>query len=48
MKNNPEIQKQIEIEKNDERNVAMMNRAKAKAYDIMTFVFGALMLSLIQ
>lgn len=45
MKNSPEIQKQIEIEKNDERNVTIINSAKAKAYDMMTFVFGALMLS---
>lgn len=45
MKKSPEFQKQMEIEKNDERNVAIMNRAKAKAYDMMTFVFGALMLS---
>lgn len=45
IKNSPNIQKQIEIEKNDERNVAIANRAKAKAYDMMTFVFGALMLS---
>lgn len=45
LQNNPSIQKQIEIEKNDERNVAISNRAKAKAYDIMTFVFGALMVS---
>lgn len=41
----PSAQKQMEIEKNDERNVAICNRAKSKAYDIMTFVFGALMVS---
>lgn len=40
----PEIQKQIEIEKRDERNVAIANRAKAKAYDLMIFVFGVLLL----
>lgn len=45
MKNSPEIQKQFEIDKKDERNVAIANRAKAKAYDMMTFVFGALMIS---
>ena len=45
MKNSPDLQKQIEIDKNDERNVAIANRAKAKAYDIMLFVFGALMVS---
>ncbi len=45
LKNSPEIQKQLEIDKKDERNVAIRNSAKAKAYDIMIFVFGALMLS---
>ena len=45
MKNSPDIQKQLEIDKNDERNIAIANRAKAKAYDMMTFVFGALMMS---
>ncbi|MFZ7132341.1 MAG: hypothetical protein ACOWWR_08285 [Eubacteriales bacterium] len=44
VKNNPTIQKQIEINKNDERNVTIGNRAKAKAYDMMIFIFGALML----
>lgn len=44
-KRNPEIQKKIEIEQKDERNVTITNCAKAKAYDIMTFVFSALMLS---
>jgi hypothetical protein len=45
LKSDPMFQKRIEIEKKDERNVAITNRAKAKAYDIMVFVFGALMLS---
>ena len=45
MKNSPELQKKMEIEQKDERNVAITNCAKAKAYDIMTFVFGALMVS---
>ena len=44
-KNDPNFQKKLEIEKNDERNIAISNRAKAKAYDMMTFVFGALMVS---
>ncbi len=35
----------MEINENDERNIAIANRAKAKAYDMMVFVFGALMLS---
>lgn len=45
IQNNPEIQKRMDIEKNDERNIAIANRAKGKAFDIMTFVFGALMLA---
>lgn len=42
----PQLQKQMEIEKKDERNIAVANQAKAKAYDLMLYVFGALMLSL--
>lgn len=45
LKSSPEIQKQLEIEKTDERNIAIANRAKAKAYDMMIFLFGALMLT---
>lgn len=40
-----DLKKQIDIEKNDERNVAIANMAKSKAFDMMTFVFGALMIS---
>lgn len=39
----PELVKKLEIEQKDERNIAIGNHAKAKAYDIMIFVFGALM-----
>lgn len=45
MKKHPYIQRQIEVEKNDERNIAIGGKAKAKAFDIMVFVFGALMAS---
>lgn len=45
MKNNPELAKKVSIEEKDERNVAIGNMAKAKAYDMMIFVFGALMIS---
>lgn len=41
----PETQKQMEIEKNDERNIALADKAKGKAFDMMTFVFGTLMVS---
>lgn len=34
VRSNPEIQKKLEIEKNDERNIAIANRAKGKAYDM--------------
>lgn len=45
LKGHPDIEKQMEIERKDERNIAIGNRAKAKAYDLMIFVFGALMIS---
>lgn len=35
----------MDIAINDERNIAIANRAKGKAFDRMTFVFGALMVS---
>lgn len=44
-KNNPAAAKQIEINKKDERNLAIANRAKAKAYDMIVFLFGALILA---
>ena len=33
------------INKKDERNLAITNRAKAKAYDMMVILFGALILA---
>ena len=45
IKNSPDIQRQIAIDQRDERNIAISNRSKAKSYDLMIFVFGALMLS---
>jgi len=45
IRSNPKLRRKLEIEKNDERNIAIANRAKGKAFDMMTFVFGALMLS---
>ena len=46
MSNRPDIKKQMEIEQKDERHIAIQNQAKAKAYDLMIFVFGALMIAL--
>lgn len=45
MRNNPAAAKQLEIEQKDERNLMIANRAKAKAYDMMIIVFGALLLA---
>jgi hypothetical protein len=45
LKNSPTMQKQLEINRKDERNIMIVNSAKAKAYDMMIFIFGALMLS---
>ncbi|GKU24182.1 hypothetical protein [Clostridium folliculivorans] len=45
LKNYPEIDKQLKIDKLDERNVSISNLAKAKAYDMMIFLFGALILA---
>ncbi|MGN0269036.1 MAG: DUF6442 family protein [Lachnospiraceae bacterium] len=41
----PELKRKMDIEKNDERNIAIADKAKGKAFDMMTFVFGALMVS---
>ena len=45
MKNSPEAARQREIDAKDERNVMLASLAKAKAFDRMTYVFGALMVS---
>jgi hypothetical protein len=44
MKEQPDVVKRIEIEKQDERNLAIGYRSKAKAYDLMVYIFGALLL----
>ncbi len=45
VRKDPKLKKQMEIEEKDERNIAITCHAKAKAYDMMTFVYGALMIS---
>lgn len=45
LKSDPQLARQFEIEQKDERNQALSNMAKAKAYDQMVFVFGALQLA---
>ncbi len=42
----PEAQKRAEIEKGDERNIEISNRSKAKAYDAMIYIYGAVMMAL--
>lgn len=45
LRKNPQAFKQAEIEEKDERNKAIGYMAKAKAYDMMLMVFGALLIS---
>lgn len=44
MQSDPQMQKRVKIEQNDERNMAIADRAKGKAFEMMTLVFGMLML----
>ncbi len=41
----PSLARQMEIDAADERNVMLANRAKAKGYGMMTYVFAALILA---
>lgn len=45
LQDNPQLQKQLAIEQNDERNIGLSNRAKAKAYDIMLYVFSGVIIA---
>ncbi len=45
MRRYPDFARRQQVEVNDERNVALSNRAKAKGYDCITVVFGALMVA---
>lgn len=42
---NPEAAKLVEISEKDERNQAIINKAKARVYDIMIFVYSAMILA---
>ena len=44
-KNDPSLQKLLYIQKNDERNIALDHRAKAKAYDMGIYLYGALLVA---
>lgn len=45
LKKHPELQKQMEISRKDERTQAIQHRAKSKAFDRMLYVFSALILA---
>lgn len=45
LRKSPDIEKQLEIEEKDERNIAIRGRAKGKAFDLMIYVFSALLIS---
>ncbi|MEA5041119.1 MAG: hypothetical protein VB053_01115 [Oscillibacter ruminantium] len=42
---NPEAQRRLEIDQKDERNIAIANCAKARAWEAMTYIQCALMLA---
>jgi ABC-type multidrug transport system fused ATPase/permease subunit len=45
MLKNPQAARQMEIEQKDERNQAISNKAKARVYDLMIFVYAAIILA---
>lgn len=46
LQNAPDVRKEIDIEKRDERNQMITNRAKAKAFDLYVCVFSVLLWAL--
>src|SRR5690554_7971888 len=46
IKRYPDEAKRIKIEQNDERNIAIADKAKSKAYDAMVYIFGTVMIIL--
>ena len=47
IRKNPQRARSISIEKNDERNITVIRRAKAKSWDIMVYTFGVLILAIV-
>lgn len=45
LESDPKLARSLAIEQQDERNIALANRAKGKAFDIMIYVYGALLVS---
>ena len=46
-RNNPEMEKRLRIERQDERNIEIVNLAKAKAFNVMIYAFAALMIAFV-
>ncbi len=44
IKNNEKLSKEIEINKNDERNVLIAEKSKAKAFDLMSYMVASLII----
>ncbi len=44
LKKDPELARELEIEQQDERRMMIAERSKARAFDMMTYALGALML----
>lgn len=44
LRGNPELAFELEIERTDERRIFIANAAKARAYDVMSVLFAALIL----
>lgn len=47
LKNNADYEAYVEIEQHDERNIAVSNRARAKAFTLSIYFYAALMLALL-
>ncbi|MGM0437794.1 MAG: DUF6442 family protein [Bacillota bacterium] len=47
LKKNSEVAKKITIEKNDERNISLMNSAKSKAFNAMIYIYGVVIFVLV-
>lgn len=45
LRKSPDMEKSLKIDREDERNVEIVFRSKAKAYDLMVPAFGALLLT---
>lgn len=43
-KNHEELERQIQIDKNDERNILITEKSKAKAYDLMIYLFTSILI----